>query len=118
MLLVSLIGTVAIGYLIGLAKVGELERESRRLDRLIANETAHQGALARGRSALCNTAELECFAPAHNMVKAPIKGQQIAVGVLPAADEESAERQMASVSAISSTSAISPIQAGVIAYEF
>lgn len=122
MLLISLVTAVAIGYLAGIARWGELNRESRRLDALIANEAAQQGMLTRARSVVCNAAELERFAPAHDMVQAPVKGQRIMVGMLPAPDQPSFDTLLASRTSPSSpTSGVystSPTQAGTFAYRF
>ncbi|NLJ35495.1 MAG: hypothetical protein GX358_04565 [candidate division WS1 bacterium] len=120
MLLISLVTAVAIGYLAGVARLGELSRESRRLDALIANEAAQQGMLTRARSVVCNAAELERFAPAHNMVKAPVKGQRVMVGMLPAPDQLSGEALLVSRTSPASGASVahmtSPMQAGAFAY--
>lgn len=120
MLLISLVTAVAIGYLAGVARWGELNRESRRLDALIANEAAQQGMLTRARSVVCNAAELERFAPTYNMVKAPVKGQRVMVGMLPAPDQLSGEALLVSRTPPASGDSVaymtSPMQSGAFAY--
>lgn len=117
----ALAGALAIMYLAAMARVGELERECRRLDALIANEIARQGELARGRAAECNAAALERFAPTQNMVKAPVKGERVVVGVLPAADPI-LPGGLVAIRPVSSGTPLpaglpSPARAGIIAYD-
>jgi hypothetical protein len=120
-LVTALVGVLAIGYLATMARVGELERESHRLDALIANEIACQHELARGRAAECNAATLERFALTQNMVKAPVRGERVVVGVLPAPEPILPGGLVAARPASSGTplpaGLPSPARAGIIAYD-
>ncbi len=119
---IAVVGLVCIGYVAVWARVGELSRESRRLDRLIASESLRQGELARQRAEVCNPAELEKLAPTLDMVKAPVNGRVVAVGALPAPDA-GGTRVAAGVSAAAGAGTLSaggqtPTQAGIVTYSF
>jgi hypothetical protein len=84
MLLPTLVfGGIAILHVVSLARLSELEGESRRLERLALEQTMRRGELMRERSKLTNTSVLFEYATKEGMIS-PTHMQPIRVGVLPA----------------------------------
>ena len=75
-------GGIAMLHVVSLARLSELEAESRRLERLSLEQTMRRGELMRQRAKLTNTTVLFEYATKRGMVPATHM-QPIRVGVLP-----------------------------------
>ncbi|MGE5532357.1 MAG: hypothetical protein ACM3VW_09600 [Bacteroidota bacterium] len=83
MLLPTLVfGGIAILHVVSLARLSELEAESRRLERLGLEQTMRRGELMRERAKLTNTSVLFEYATKAGMIS-PTHMQPVRVGVLP-----------------------------------
>lgn len=80
---VLVLSALAMLHVVSLARLSELEAESRRLERLTLEQTMRHGELMRERSKLTNTAVLFDYATKHGMVN-PVTVKPVRVGVLPA----------------------------------
>ncbi|MHB8996442.1 MAG: hypothetical protein ACYC63_14455 [Armatimonadota bacterium] len=76
-------GGIAMLHVVSLARLSELEAESRRLERLSLEQTMRRGELMRQRAKLTNTTVLFEYATKRGMVPATHM-EPIRVGVLPA----------------------------------
>ncbi len=121
LLRISIVGLLFLGHVTIWTVVLYLNEESHRLDRLIAAETSIQSDLDQLRIERCNTAKLEQYARDKHMVRAPVKGDSVAVGSLPAPD--SLDTTVARIQPrtppthVVGTTAQAPTQAGLLAYQ-
>jgi hypothetical protein len=74
---------LAMLHVVSLARLSELEAESRRLERLGLEQTMRRGELMRERGKLTNTALLFDYAAKRQMIS-PVSITPVRVGVLPA----------------------------------
>lgn len=80
---IFILGAMAILHILSLARLSELECESRRLDRLILEQKSREADLLRERRALTSHARLIAYAQSKGMV-ASQAAKTLQVGLLPA----------------------------------
>ncbi|MEN6545868.1 MAG: hypothetical protein ABFE07_07505 [Armatimonadia bacterium] len=79
---IFILGAMAILHILSLARLSELECESRRLDRLILEQKTMEAELLREHRALVSNARLTTYAQSKGMV-APESVKTLQVGLLP-----------------------------------
>jgi hypothetical protein len=79
---IVIVGGLAMLHVVSLARLSELECESRRLERLTLEQTLRHGELMRERTKLTDTAQLLQYAAKQGMVS-PGSVSPVKVGVLP-----------------------------------
>ena len=79
---IVIVGGLAMLHVVSLARLSELECESRRLERLTLEQTLRHGELMRERTQLTDTALLLQYAAKQGMVN-PVSVRPVKVGVLP-----------------------------------
>jgi hypothetical protein len=79
---IIVVGGLAMLHVVSLARLSELECESRRLERLTLEQTLRHGELMRERTKLTDTAQLLQYAAKQGMVT-PTNVSPVKVGVLP-----------------------------------
>lgn len=79
---ILIVGGLAVLHLVSLARLSELEAESRRLERLILAQTMRHGELMAVRAKLTDTTLLDQYAANHNLIR-PASPRPVKVGLLP-----------------------------------
>lgn len=79
---IIIVGAAAMICLFSMARLSELEAESRRLDKLSLEQTMRKAALLRERTQLTDDTMLRAYAAKQNMVY-PVSFSPVRVGVLP-----------------------------------